>query len=135
MLYFSRKWDAKAIYERFESLRLLHAFLWNRWYINSFYNWFFVSGVVRISGIVASKLETFLDFAIQRRLPNVIFLISRMSVWFDSKGIDGVLDGTAYHVQNSGGGYLSKLQSGRIQEYLAMAVIISLIVCGFIMLL
>ncbi len=135
LLYFSRKWDAKAIYERFQYLRMLHAFLWNRWYINSFYNWFFVRGVLHVSGIVAAKLETALDFALQRRLPNVIFLISRMSVWFDTKGIDGILDGTAYHVQNSGGGFLSKLQSGRIQEYLAMSVIIALIVSGFILLL
>mgnify|MGYP000143733989 FL=1 len=132
MFYFSRKWDVDAIYQRFGIVRLVHAFLWNRWYINSFYNWLFVGGILRWSGFIATKLDPIVDSAFQKRLPNLVNLVSRASVWFDLKGIDGVLDGTAYHVQNSGGGLLSKLQSGRIQEYLALAVIIALIVSGFI---
>ena len=130
--YFSGRWDVNAVYQRFGIVRLVHAFLWNRWYINSFYNWLFVGGVMRWAGFIAAKLDPVVDAAFQKRLPNVVSLLSRASVWFDLKGIDGILDGTAYHVQNSGGGVLSKLQSGRIQEYLAMAVIIALIVSGFI---
>ncbi len=130
--YFSRRWDANAVYERSKLVQVMHAFLWNRWYINRLYEWVFVGGALRLARFVAAKLEQAVDVLLQILLPKGIWGLSKISVWFDLKGIDGVLDGTAYHVQNSGGGVLSKLQSGRIQEYLALAVIIALIVCGLI---
>jgi len=132
MFYIARRWDANAAYESSVLIRMVHAFLWNRWYINDFYNWFFVRGVMGLARAVAYRIEVIVDGLINRILPSGVFGLSRISVWFDQKGIDGVLDGTAYHVQNTGGGTLSRLQSGRIQEYLALAVVLALIICGVI---
>ena len=44
------------------------------------------------------------------------------SAWFDKKGIDGVVDGTAYGVKNTGG-FLRKVQTGKLNQYAALAVI------------
>jgi NADH-quinone oxidoreductase subunit L len=131
-LYFSGRWDPRAVYESSRLIRMVHAFLWNRWYINTLvYNFVFVRGFMRMARIVADKIEETVDSLIQRRLPRGILKISKGAVWFDQRAIDGVVDGTAYNVVNSGQ-LLSRIQTGRIQEYLAMAVIIALTVCGVI---
>jgi len=131
-LYFSGRWDPKAVYESSRLIRMVHAFLWNRWYINTLvYNFVFVRGFMRMARIVADKIEETVDALVQHRLPKGILKISKGTVWFDQRAIDGVVDGTAYNVVNSGQ-LLSRIQTGRIQEYLAMAVIIALTVCGVI---
>ena len=50
------------------------------------------------------------------------------TVWFDKKGIDLVLDGSAYTVRNIGK-VGAKLQTGRLQDYLAWAAVLA--VCVF----
>ncbi|MDZ7759442.1 MAG: NADH-quinone oxidoreductase subunit L [Desulfovermiculus sp.] len=130
LLYFSRTWDPQAAYDRSKILRMIHAFLWNRWYINAFYNWLFVNGVMGLARMVADWIEEAVDRLAHRILPATIFRWAKISMTIDQEGIDGILDGGAYQVQHTGGGVLSRLQSGRIQEYLALAVIIALIVCG-----
>jgi len=132
MFYIARKWDADAVYESSKLVQVVHTFLWNRWYINAFLNWVFINGVMGAARTTAHRIEVAVDGLINRLLPAGVFGISRLSVWFDKRGIDGFLDGSAYHVQNSAGGGLSRLQDGRIQAYLALAVIIALVVCGII---
>lgn len=131
MFYFSKKWDVNAIYEKYKVVRLIHIFLWNRWYINSFYNWFFVRGIMNSARTVADKIEVAVDSAINKKIPAGVFAIAKITNWFDQKGIDGVVDGTAYKVQDTGQA-ISKIHTGKIQEYLALAVIIALAVSGLI---
>jgi len=128
-LYFSQKWDKMNIYNRSMFLRMIHTFLWQRWYINSFYEWFFVRGTLRVSSFVANKIEEIVDPALNRGVPAVVLGLSRFSDWFDRRGIDGVLDGTAYRVMDTGK-VLAGIQTGRIQDYLALATIILLIICA-----
>ncbi len=47
------------------------------------------------------------------------------SSWFDKKGIDTVVDGSAYTVRNVGG-LSARLQTGRLQDYLAWALLAAL---------
>ena len=53
--------------------------------------------------------------------------LARGTVWFDTKGIDTVVDGSAYTVQNVGV-LGAKVQSGRLQDYLALTAALALIV-------
>ncbi|MBI9111552.1 Na(+)/H(+) antiporter subunit D [Maridesulfovibrio ferrireducens] len=53
------------------------------------------------------------------------------SSWFDRKGIDTVVDGTAYTVRNIGRTG-AKIQTGRIQDYLGMAVFFALCIYGLV---
>lgn len=50
---------------------------------------------------------------------------ARASGWFDKKGIDTVVDGTAYSVRGAGG-FFTRLQTGRLQDYLAWMTVAAL---------
>ncbi|WP_027722265.1 Na(+)/H(+) antiporter subunit D [Maridesulfovibrio zosterae] len=53
------------------------------------------------------------------------------SSWFDRNGIDTVVDGTAYTVRNIGRTG-AKIQTGRLQDYLGLAVFIALCIYGLV---
>ncbi|SMF39350.1 Na(+)/H(+) antiporter subunit D [Desulfovibrio gilichinskyi] len=53
------------------------------------------------------------------------------SSWFDRKGIDTVVDGTAYTVRNIGRTG-AKIQTGRLQDYLGLAVFFALCIYGLV---
>lgn len=53
------------------------------------------------------------------------------SSWFDRKGIDTVVDGTAYTVRNIGRTG-AKMQTGRLQDYLGLAVFFALCIYGLV---
>lgn len=72
LFYVSRRWDAEALYERSDALRRLHRFLWERWYIDRFYNWFFVGGALRVAAFVAGVCEAALDILMHRKLPGAV---------------------------------------------------------------
>ncbi|WP_027180465.1 Na(+)/H(+) antiporter subunit D [Maridesulfovibrio bastinii] len=57
--------------------------------------------------------------------------IAAGSSWFDRKGIDTVVDGTAYTVKNIGRAG-ARVQTGRIQDYLALAVFLALCIYGLV---
>ena len=50
----------------------MHRFLWERWYIDRFYNWFFVQGALRIAAFVAGVCEAALDILLHRKVPRAI---------------------------------------------------------------
>lgn len=127
--YVSRSWNVNAFHERSGVLRVLHTFLWNRWYINSLFNWIFVRGVMRAAAIVRDRLEVAADGAINQKIPASVFSLASLSNWFDQKAIDGVVDGTAHNFRNTGTA-MSQLLTGRIQDYLALAVVLAVLIGG-----
>ena len=54
-----------------------------------------------------------------------LLTLARGTVWFDTKGIDTVVDGSAYTVQNVGV-LGARVQTGRLQEYLGLAAALAL---------
>lgn len=56
-----------------------------------------------------------------------LLTMARGTVWFDTKGIDTVVDGSAYTVQNVGA-LGAKVQTGRLQDYLGLAATLALCV-------
>ncbi len=55
----------------------------------------------------------------------VLMLVAWLSTLFDKVVIDGIVDGSAENVQRGGGG-LSNVQTGRLQDYLALALVIGI---------
>jgi multicomponent Na+:H+ antiporter subunit D len=53
------------------------------------------------------------------------------SAWFDRKGIDTVVDGSAYTVMNVGK-LGARVQTGRLQDYLGLAAILALCVFALV---
>ena len=68
-LYIVRKVSPDALIDKYASLRSLQAFLWNRWFIDGFYNRVFVTGTSRAARFVAEDLEAPLNNFVHRRLP------------------------------------------------------------------
>ena len=68
-LYIVRKVSPDALIDKYAGLRSLHAFLWNRWFIDGFYNRVFVTGTSRAARFVAEDLEAPLNNFVHRRLP------------------------------------------------------------------
>ena len=68
-LYIARRASPDALIERHAGLRSLHTFLWNRWFIDGFYNRVFVTGTSRVARFVAEDLEAPLNDLVHRRLP------------------------------------------------------------------
>jgi multicomponent Na+:H+ antiporter subunit D len=62
---------------------------------------------------------------------NGLMLVATGSAWFDKKGIDGVVDGSACAVLGVGR-IGAKLQNGSLQDYLALAVLLALLVFGLV---
>jgi NADH-quinone oxidoreductase subunit L len=72
LFYVARRWNAEALFARSNALRRVHRFLWERWYIDRFYNWFFVRGALRIAGVIAGVCEAALDNVVHRKLPGAV---------------------------------------------------------------
>jgi multicomponent Na+:H+ antiporter subunit D len=53
--------------------------------------------------------------------------VARMAGIFDQKGIDTVVDGTAYTVRNTGR-LAVRMQTGRLQDHLAWMMVLALLV-------
>jgi multicomponent Na+:H+ antiporter subunit D len=51
--------------------------------------------------------------------------------WFDRKGIDTVVDGSAYTVRGIGR-ISTKIQTGRLQDYLAWAAVVALVIYAMV---
>ncbi|MDD4732180.1 MAG: Na(+)/H(+) antiporter subunit D [Desulfovibrio sp.] len=60
-----------------------------------------------------------------------LMALARGSSWFDRKGIDTVVDGSAYTVMNVGK-LGAKVQTGRLQDYLGLAAILALCVFALV---
>jgi multicomponent Na+:H+ antiporter subunit D len=60
-----------------------------------------------------------------------LLLLAAGTVWFDKKGIDTVVDGSAYTVRNAGQ-LGAKVQNGNLQDYLALAAVLALCVFGLV---
>ena len=60
-----------------------------------------------------------------------LLLLAAGAVWFDKKGIDTVVDGSAYTVRNIGRAG-AKVQNGNLQDYLALAAVLALCVFGLV---
>jgi NADH-quinone oxidoreductase subunit L len=68
-LYILRKTSPAALIGRYSNLRSLHSFLWNRWFIDGFYNRVFITGTSRAAKFVAEDLEAPLNDLVHRSLP------------------------------------------------------------------
>jgi len=71
LLYFSGKLDPAGMLEKHASLKMLHKFFWNRWYIDSFYYIFFVGGITRLFTSVPRYIEDPLDKVYHKIIPSI----------------------------------------------------------------
>ena len=69
-LYISHKSRPEEIMNEYSVLRRLHSFLWNRWYIDAFYNRVFVEGIISLRSPLVKFVEQPIDYALNVGVPN-----------------------------------------------------------------
>lgn len=70
--YISRRWDANALHGRSNLVKLVHIFLWERWFIDKLYHWVFVKGLGKVAELVSGVCEHVLDSLINQRVPRLV---------------------------------------------------------------
>jgi len=75
-MYISHKSSPEAIVGKNGVLRALYTFLWNRWYIDAFYNKVFVNSSLHIRGSIQRYIEDPIDKAINGGIPSGFKLLS-----------------------------------------------------------
>jgi NADH-quinone oxidoreductase subunit L len=72
LLYIAKKRNPESTLRKYVLLRVAHKFLWERWYIDHFYYWFFAGGLIKLSRRVPELVEDPLDRSFHRKLPALI---------------------------------------------------------------
>lgn len=72
-IYVSHKSSAEDLISRHTVLRALHKFLWERWYIDAFYNKIFINGIFAMRTPLARYVERTLDSALNVGVPNLFY--------------------------------------------------------------
>ena len=157
-LYIKKNLEPAKIIDSYGSLKFLHRFLWNRWYIDRFYNRVFIGGTMATRGPVANSVERSMDRAlneivpkgflsmrgptvrfIERPLdrlfnemvPKITVVFSEIGRKFDEYVIDGIANGIA-----SSGKVLSRaarrIQTGVTEEYVFAYIVGAVILALFL---
>jgi NADH-quinone oxidoreductase subunit L len=76
-IYIAHRTDPASLMESHASLRSLHSFFWNRWYIDAFYNRVFVEGTLSFSMLIVRFIENPLDRALNVGIPSLFRYANR----------------------------------------------------------
>lgn len=68
--YISHKSKPEEIVNKHNALQRLHRFLWNRWYIDAFYNKLFVGGALSLRSPLVKFVENPIDYALNVGVPS-----------------------------------------------------------------
>ncbi|HXG00552.1 MAG TPA: NADH-quinone oxidoreductase subunit L, partial [Bacteroidota bacterium] len=117
LTYRTKQIDADRVAGMFPSI---HKFLVNKWYFDELYGWLAVGGTLSLTNILRWFDNTIIDGAVNGSgwLTKVT---STISGWFDTWVIDGAVNAIAY-ISGFGGLVLRKVQTGKVQTYVVLAV-------------
>jgi NADH-quinone oxidoreductase subunit L len=113
LTYGRRLISAEAMGERFSGL---YRVLWNKYYIDEFYQATFIGATLLIARI-SSWFDLHVIDGIVNGAARLTTRISSAEARFDLKVIDGMVNGVATVILTSGSG-MRRIQSGRIQNYI-----------------
>jgi NADH-quinone oxidoreductase subunit L len=90
LLYISGRFNPdgtlQTLFEKHGSLKILHKFFWNRWYIDSTYYKIFVDGTIKLLPIVVNYIENPLDIFFHTKIPAALnFLALRVVKPFEAR--------------------------------------------------
>lgn len=118
LTYHRKKISAEKIAQQFAPL---HRFLLNKWYFDELYGWFTVGGTLRLTRALRWFDNTIIDGAVNGS-GWLTKAMSTVSGWFDTWVIDGAVNAVGY-LSGFGGLVLRKLQTGKVQTYVVLAVL------------
>jgi NADH-quinone oxidoreductase subunit L len=105
-----------------QSIRPLYLFSLNKWYWDEIYDATFIKG----SMVIAKLLSWFDTNIVDGMVNGVAFLVKKFAFandGFDRHVVDGLVNFTAFTV-NTTGAVLKKLQTGKVQTYVVMLLLV-----------
>ena len=118
-MYIKHPERPKALAERFPRLYNL---LLNKYYVDEIYQVVFVRSLLRLNNLLARFDLGVIDGAVNGSAW-LTKIVSKWSGWWDNTFVDGAVNTTATAII-SGGSILRRTQTGRIQNYLLVAIIV-----------
>lgn len=116
-MYFWKKINPETLVEK---AKAAYKFSFNSWYFDELYDRVFVNGLFLLTRISKWFDENVIDATVNGSAW-VTRSISNVSGLFDDKVIDGLVNATAA-TANRAGGLLSKIQTGKVQTYLVYVI-------------
>jgi len=89
-------------------------------------------GFVKLVSVPAAALDNIWTEVYARIGLRGLLNIGRVTNFFDSKVIDGILDGSARAVREDGGAAIARTETGRLQDYIAAAVALGLLIFAIV---
>jgi len=126
LFYYKKSLSAKKVSK---SLSSIYSLLRNKYYFDEFYGASVIKGVLGLSRASAKFDDKIVDGAVNGTA-KVGLYISRLSRWFDDNIVDGAVDGTAY-ISDLLGSRLRRVQTGKIENYIAFLLVGILIFFAF----
>jgi NADH-quinone oxidoreductase subunit L len=114
--YIGRRFDPGKVLASSGFVRSIHAFLENRWYINSIYYIVFVNGSLRVATFLHKWVEIAILNRINSSVTNSTQYFSSISGKFDRYVVDGVVTGIA-SISLFLSKLLTKIQTGVTEQY------------------
>ena len=126
LTYSARKISADAVARR---LRPIHTLLLNKYYVDEFFAWAFIRPLMRLCGVAG-----WIDRWIVDGVVNLSGHVTRALAWVtghvDRIVVDGIVNGVANSVADAGRN-LSRLQTGRVSNYLVFILAGAVFLGGF----
>jgi NADH-quinone oxidoreductase subunit L len=91
-LYIKKKIDPVKIISSYGSLRFIHRFLWNRWYMDRFYNKVFVDGTLSTRKPVVKYVERPMDRLLNEMVPGLFLWLREPVVKYVERPMDRLLN-------------------------------------------
>ena len=118
LFYYKKSLSAKKVSK---SLSSIYTLLRNKYYFDEFYGASVIRGVLGLSHASAKFDDKIVDGAVNGTA-KVSLYISRASRWFDDNIVDGAVNGTAF-ISELLGSRLRRIQTGRIENYVAFLLV------------
>jgi len=126
LFYYKKSLSANKVSK---SLSSIYSLLRNKYYFDEFYGASVIKGVLGLSRASAKFDDKIVDGAVNGTA-KVGLYISRLSRWFDDNIVDGAVDGTAF-ISDLLGSRLRRIQTGKIENYVAFLLVGILIFFAF----
>ena len=126
LIYYRGTFSPDTIREKFKPI---HKILFNKYYVDQFYNMTIVSPILKLSDRLFKFDLGVIDWIVNG-VGNFTVFLSDIKEWFDSHIVDGAVNGIGYLIKEAGSTG-RKIQTGQLQNYafvIFFAILIVLLV-------
>lgn len=103
-------------------IRPIHSLIYKRYFIDEIYNFIFVSGAKMIMTVLSAFDRYVIDLMVNLS-GYILRLKAHIIDWFDRRVVDGIVNSVA-GITLTAGTYLRRIQTGRLQAYVMILIVV-----------